>query len=340
MAETLPADLYIPTLAMDYARQAFVTKLHLLERFMGTAPGSPIRMMNDPTFQTQGQYLDRPVFKRIASLGSRRDLTSVSAVTDLELTSGNEKMVKVHKKLGGVKYSLDVGRVTKASAEEVSAEVGRQCGEAAAEMVQATLIAATIGALDAMTDTAHTHAPWNASARTNLRPEVLNAGLAKMGDSRSDIVGFLTRSEPLQDLVDHYLGMGVSGVADAAVRGEVLPPLGKALIAVDDSNLTAADAGHDKYHTLGYGADAVQIQFTLPLTMYPPFLDTSTEQVCYRIRGDFDYALGVRGMGYNSGAGGANPTDATLLSSANWSGVYSSHKEVQLIKITHNYSGN
>lgn len=337
MADTLASDLFIPEVAQSYARQAFSESLGMM-RFVG-GPGSPIEMIGDPVFAQEGQYLERPVFKRIASLGTRRDLTSVSTATDLELTGGNEKAVKVHKKLGPVSYSLDAERVSRAAPGNISMEVGKQFGEFAGQLVRDTLLNAVRGAIAAMTSTLHTVDVWNASARTNLSTALLNRLRYTMSDKSK--AGWVTimRPEAGRDLIDELIGRGTN-LGDAAVLDGILQrQLGMSIEEVAAAALTTADAGFDKAHTLLLGPGAVQIGFSLPLTIYPEFQDISKEQVLMRARADFDYWVGIRGMAYNSGAGGANPTDATLLSSANWSVVYSDAREVNLAEGVHNAAG-
>ena len=95
MAITQASDLFIPEVAAEYARQAFVENISFIQEFMG-APGSPIEVVNDPVFGSEGQYKSRPVFKRMSNLVTRRDVTSTSTATAVKMTGGDEKMVKVH----------------------------------------------------------------------------------------------------------------------------------------------------------------------------------------------------------------------------------------------------
>ena len=337
MAVTTASDLFIPEVSAEYGRQAFVDNLSLMA-LMGGA-GAPIELANDPVLATSGEYGQRPVFKRISSLVTRRDLSSVAAVTDLELVGGNEQVVKVHKKVGGVAYTLDAGRVSKASAEQISAEIGRQAGEAVSLAVRETLLNAIRGGIAAMSATAHTRTVWNASSRTNLSPEEIESLMDLLGDRREMMSALITRSQPLGDLIRNYQGRGVSGIADVQLaRRSIQDTTGRAIYMADSAALTTSDAGFDKYHTLALGPGAVQLGFSLPLTIYPPFLDTSLEQVLVRWRADVDYWIGIRGLAYQ--VGGANPTDAALLSSANWGVVYTDHREVLLAELVHNYSAN
>ena len=339
MAVTTASDLFTPEVSLEYGRQAFVDSLALMALMGG--PGSPIEVANDPVFAQEGQYLSRPIYKRISSLVTKRDLTSVSTVTDLELTGGDEKAVKMHKKIGGVARTLDASRVSRSHDEQLSAEIGRQAGEQAAVAVRDSILNAMIGAIAAIASTLHTRTSWAAAARTNLSPEELQSFNNLFGDRQGLISDYITRSEPMGDMITNYLGRGVTGVADVQLRQRILKDtLGRNILAMDAAALTTADAGFDKYHTLAIGPGAIQMGYSLPLTVYPPFLDTSTEQVLVRWRADFDFWIGIRGMAYQSGVGGANPTDSVLATSSSWGVIYSDVREVLLGQDTHNYSGN
>src|SRR3990167_1326950 len=221
MADTLQSDLFIPEVCAEYARQAFVEKVDALRLIGPPGSGAPITLMNDPVFSAEGQYIEMPVYKRIATFGARRDITSVSGVTDLEMTGGSEKAVKVHKRLGPLSISRDVGRVTRANQDQAMAEIGRQAGEATLTLMRDTIFNAVRGAIAAMSGTPHTLTLWSATARTNLTRNVINELLYKLGDSRKDMKAILCRSESKRDLVDEYLGAGVTGIADRSEERRV-----------------------------------------------------------------------------------------------------------------------
>lgn len=346
MAVTQASDLFIPEVCIEYASQKFVQSIDLMQQMVG-GEESPIQIMNDPIFSSEGQYIQRPVFTRIGStLVTRRDITSTSSVTPLKLAGSNEIGVKVHRKIGPVDVSEDAARLSRATPAEISQELGKQMGEELALNMQHTLIAASLGALDGISGTAHTLSVWSATARTNLSPDLLNRALELMGDQRQKFrteAKILTRSESHTDLYTDALGRNFPGVGDRALKGDMYTNdlgMGPACV-VDDSLLTTADAGFDKYHTLLLGKGFMQVWFTLPFQLYPvfgPILDQ--EQVIIRLRADADFAVGVHGKQWDVANGGANPSDSTIATSTNWDDTFSNHREVRGLKITHNYSNN
>ena len=47
-------------------------------------------------------------------------------------------------------------------------------------------------------------------------------------------------------------------------------------------------------------------------------LITGGQNLAMRIQGEYAYNIKIKGCRWNIGAGGANPTDAALATSANW----------------------
>ena len=338
---TLPADLFIPEVCFEYARQAFTTSLEMLQNLMGPSLDNPIQLVTPGDAAEGGQYVQQPVFKRIASLITKRDLTSFAAVDGLKLEGVNDQGVLISKKVGPVFYTPDAEYISKASPGQISAEFGKQAGENAVSQLQTSIINAIIGALSAMTQTAHTSTSWATDARTNLSPTVLTNALYLMGDFSGKIKHWVMRSESERDLFTDAQGRSYAGVGNLALAGNRnTNDLGLGHSVIDNAILTVADSGFDKYITVGLGPVAVRVFITRPLFFYPEVQYVNTEVVSRHMRGDMDYIIQIPGFAYVNGTGGANPTDAVLSTTSSWTPNYSSHKEVLMVNAVHNYSGN
>ena len=348
-AVTNVSDLFVPEVCMDYASQAFTQSIGVMEELMGPpGSGAPIEIM-DPAvmgYGDQGQYIQRPVLKRIGSgLVARRDITSNSDTTPVNITGDNEIAVKLNRRVGPVDYTVDSMRLSKLTPAQFSAEIGKQVGEEMALNIQNSIIAAAVGILGGVTSSANTNTVWSATTRTNLSPAVLNSTLALMGDQRDKFrreARILTRSEPTTDLITDLSGRSYNGIGDKALGGQIdMGTYGMGMpVMVDSSNLTIADAGFDKYLTLLLGKGFMQVWFPLPLTIYEVFQTTLPEQVLRRWRGDFDFVIGTHGAKWDVSNGGANPSDATLATTTNWDSNFTRHQEVRGLMAIHNYSGN
>ncbi len=343
------SDLFVPEVAMYYASQRFTQSLGLMQELMGPAgSGAPIEIMDNLLmgFGNQGQYVQRPVFKRIgSSLVARRDITSNADTTPVNMTGDNEIAVKCNRRIGPLDFTADAVELTRATPEEFSAEFGKQVGEEVALNLQTSIISAAVGIIGGVTASANTNSVWSATVRTNLSPSVLNSTLELMGDERERFrsqARLLTRSECLTDMISDATGRAYSGMGDLALQGDTSRNtygLGKP-VTVDAAALTVADAGFDKYLALILGAGFIQVWFSKPLHFYNPFQTTLPEQVLNRWRGDLDFIIGTHGAKWDTLNGGANPTDAALATTTNWDANFSRHQEVRGLLAVCNYSGN
>lgn len=334
---TLYSDLYTPTLQKEFLGFEFFTSLGVLENLVGTDENAPVRLTNFHLIQNGGQYINAPVYKQVSNLITRTDETSFAAVDTKKLESRNDKGVRCAARIGPLSITQNAAQISGQTKEQLAFEFARQAARGVREHLQKAIVYTAKGAVAAMTTSAHTHSVWNAVTKTNLNTQLLGAGINKMGDRADAISAFLFRSESKYDLFTNQINAGVAGIADnAAGTGNVLT-LGRKYQTVDEAALKVADAGHDKFYSLGFGAGAIEIEFT-SLTFQEPFVNVTGETVQWIFRGDMEFIVRVPGMAYDVVAGGANPTvDASGLgAAANWDVTYTDAREVKMIEIEHN----
>lgn len=338
MALSLPSDMFIPELALQYAGFEFYTSLAAWDKFMGIGPESPIQVgaLKDAT--SHGIHIQVPIWKDMGETTflTRIDRTSSSDATPTAMSVRNDRGVTVSRK-GLVSFGLQAAWTSGQSPEQFSAEFGRQLGRAMLRQMQSTAINALYGALAAMTTTAHTLSIYGAASRTNLSAPALSQVRLKMGDRGDAIKGWLTRSEPAYDLLQATMNVLVAGVADKAYQFGQNASLGLPVAVVDEAILvTAVTSAYDKYYTLGLGSGCIRID-PLRLDIAPPWMNPKSETREYVLRADLDYAVQVPGMQYATAS--SNPTDATLALSTYWTPVYTDAREVKAVILEHNYSG-
>ena len=337
-ARTLPSDLFVPQVALDMFQVEFVTSLQAM-KFFGLSPNFPVYIRGFDVLSQQGQFIEAPVLSRIASLDTARDITSDVDVDTLKVGSRNDRGVLINRKLGPVSLTATAAALAKTTSEGVSAAIGQQMARSMQETIQQYVIAALKGAISKMTSTLHTKAVWSATVRTNLTTSLLAQLKALLGDSTESIVGWIMRSEVYNtDLITSNLGAGVTGIADVVGNGGPAQTLGIPYALVDDSNLTTADGGFDKYYTLGLGAGCIEVEFTRPLVIYPPERRLKSENVEDVIRGDYDFAIRIPGFQWSNAQ--ANPSVANCAATTYWTVGYADHREVKAVLGEHNYSGN
>lgn len=338
---SLPADFTpIPQVLEAHARQAFVARsikiLNVLES--GPGGGGAIERVNDPGYISGGQYNERPTLVQSIA-ANRRDITSTSALTAQKLTGVNNNGVALQRRSDLMSFA-DTSYVGGFTREQLSAECGKQIGEKMMDDVCSILIAAARGAVEAVGSSANIYSVWSATVHTNLSPDVMDGGRVLLGD-RSDVLEYLlTDSYSNRDLRTYAISQAYPNVGGMALQGEDgLAQFGMKKAIRDDANLTASDAGYDKYYSLLMGAGALQYGFTKPVEI-ETIRYLLNENKATLLRADWDLFVTVNAMQYNRSAGGANPTVTALATSSNWTDNTSSNKEVALIELVHNYSGN
>ncbi|MBE7465460.1 MAG: hypothetical protein HS116_18435 [Planctomycetes bacterium] len=335
---SLPADFSpLPQVLLPHMGKAFVERsLKVAGDLIGPAGSdSPIWLANEPSFSQGGQYIDAPFFKRMPAL-VRRDITSVAALTAQKVEGGNNQGVLLNRRSELMQFA-DASWIRNATREQISAELGRQLGELVLDDLLSTCIAALRGMIEAVTAAAHTHSVWVASGtKVNLSPTVIGGGRAKMGDAYAALTHMLVHSESLDDLRNDAVGRGYDSVGGATLQGSNdRNSYGIKHALRDDANLAAADAGYDKRYTLLLGRGALMFKFERPYAVETD-RKLDLENKATQWRADGDLWLRSDHMGYNAGAGGANPSNTALATSANWTPGYENHKEFPAVELEHN----
>lgn len=340
-AFTIYSDLYVPEALADYIGYEFYKSLDVLGNLTSAGPlgdRAPIRLVNFDKLKNGGHYIHQPKLSPVSSLVTKRDIANGgTAVDTLKFASVDETGVALRSRIGPVAVTEDV-RIAGIMPDALAQEFVRQGSRQLAEYVQGAVILAWKAACDHFGSTVHTTSVWNASSRTNLSTGLLKRGINVMGDAASRVSAFLMRSESEYDLFIEQDGKGIS--FDPARTGSILT-LNRAYAIVDDSTLTTADAGFDKYHTLFGGDGAIELEVT-GLRMYMAEERLDTESVHSILRADADFVLRIKGFQWDTGNGGINPAISTsgVGLNTNWDTTYTDARECCLGIITHNYSQN
>lgn len=343
MSQTLPSDLYIPTVALNWVAYNFYENLGLM-KYAGPDASNPIVLRAAGPLSSGGQYLDGPTFKPISSLESRRDLTSEADATPAKIEYRNDKGVRVSRK-GIASITKSASWVTGTSPAQLSEFFAREARDNMMLTIRQFILGAATAAVSNMTSTLHTKDVWSATVRTNLSTSLLAQTKALLADTAEKVEPgsgaiWVFRSEPYYtDLIQGQISAGVDGIATNAANGGPAATLGLPFALADDAALTVADAGFDKYRSLLIGPGAIECN-VIKFEFTPEWMNPKAENVEFVLRYDYDFDLRIPGFQYDSANGGANPTLATASTTTNWDVTYSSHKEVLLAYAQHNYSGN
>lgn len=272
----------------------------------------------------KGDYSKAAFFKDVASLVTRRDTTSTSAVTDLAMTQDEVISVKLNRKVGPVAQTLDAIKKAGLSEAEASRAFGVLAGERKMrDMVNAALIgaSASIGATAAMVSDVSV----TTGTRIPASPDRLNTALALMGDAAQDVVCWVSHSRPNFDIIGGLIAGSTTGLADVAtIQGSLPGYLGRPSIVTDSSALTFTDT-YVKYRTLGLVRDAVIVTESEEESFHTEIV-SGLENLVRRWQSEHAFNVECKGYKWDIANGGANPNDAALATTTNWDKVATDNK--------------
>jgi hypothetical protein len=263
------------------------------------------------TRQHRGDYEEEAFVKSISTLVSRRDITSVSAATDLAVTQADELRIKLNRKIGPVAQTLNAWEKIGSTPEELSLRVGQQVGKAVAVDYLNNAIAAaqtTIGGVAALVE--------DDSAATITHAGLLDA-LAKRGDAAGDIVCWVMHSKVWFDLMKQAITDNIWTVGGTVIVEGTVGTINRPVVVTDSAALVAAGP---VYSTLGLTEDAVTIMESEGQRIESDVV-TGLEQLVGRIQGEYAYSVGAKGFAFDGAT--VNPTDAALATGGNWTRVAS-----------------
>ena len=276
------------------------------------ASGNAIVLETDPTV---GNFQKEAFFQSIGEdLINRRDIGSTAGITPDDLTSDEMVRPKLARKYFVAKAMSALKRIGFTEGE-FSLALGEQVAKAMMVDYLNTAILCGVTAMEEETDIV-----LDAEAGTIENTTLVN-GLATFGDSSTNVVGLVFHSKPFFDLMGEQVQNITDRIAGATIYEGTVGTLGLPAIVTDSPQLVDAAAGaggEDIYRTIGLTTNALQIiQDGQPSVVDE--MHTGQENIEYRVQGEHDYNVGVKGYSYTDNA--ANPDDAALATGANWSSV-------------------
>lgn len=276
--------------------------------------------------QKPGDYETLAFFQNIANLITRRDPTSLAAVTDAKLLQAEFNRVKINRKIGPVASTRDAFRKAGLSRDAMDLVVGQQAGVA----MQVDMVNTTLRSLRAALSTdASTYVDGQAATINTAGTAGLIDALAKRGDAASGIVCWVMHSKVFFNLVKEQIAANIFGVS-GLVFAEASPiTLGRPVLVTDSPDLTIVNgigAGVDAYYTLGLTQGAALMEETEGTEVVTQDI-TGQENLIMRIQGEYAQNIGLKGYTWDKTNGGENPTNAALATGTNWDTAYTDMKD-------------
>jgi len=277
----------------------------------------------------KGDQVKESFLKLIANLITRRDTTSVAAVTDLKAEMGENIAIKINRKIGPIAQTLDAWRKVGLDSSQLSFVVGQQVGQAVAVDYINTSLSALVTALLTQATVGFDH---SAESPTTMTHSALVSGMAKLGDAAGRIVCYVMHSKPYFDLMGQSIADKIFEVAGVTIREGTIATFGKPTIVLDSPALIDLVPAPDNYFVLGLVPGAATVEESEEREIVSDVI-TGLENLVGRVQGEYAFNLGIKGFTWDSAAG-VQPTDAALATAANWDLTAASIKDGPGIIIT------
>lgn len=284
----------------------------------------------------RGDYDYRSFIKKIASLVTRRDTTSVSAATDLAVAMDEVISVKLNRKIGPVAQTLDAWRKAAlpfgdAGAGDDGAEAfSRYLGAMAAKDVSVDMLnTALIAAWKALEQSSSNK--YTIASNGTMTTAALISGLSMFGDAANRIKGLVMHSKVYFDLVQAQVAANTYDVSGGVIKSGMPVTINRPVYVTDSTSLLVTGTP-DLYRTLMLVDDGIVIENSETQEMAFALV-TGLENLVARMQGEFAYNLKIAGFKWDVTNGGANPSSGTVATATNWDQVATSTKDLAGVSI-------
>ena len=267
-----------------------------------------------------GDYSKETIFDLVSNITSRRDISNLSAINDKDLATSEIVDVKLNRKHGPVKKTLDALKKIGKDPAEFSFILGTQIAKAQIVDQVNIILAALVAALSGVASLI-----YDGSAGTMTHSK-LAYGKGKMGDQAPRIRLWVFHSKVATDLEVVSITDKITNVADGLINFGRLAANGLPYLVIDSSSLLIS-ATPQQYCTLGLVTGAARVIESEDPTMVLDGPLTGFENLVYRLQGESAYNIGVKGFTWDTATGGVNPLDAAVATQANWDQAVTSYKD-------------
>lgn len=271
-----------------------------------------------------GDYERRALIELVSNLVTRRDLTSVSSVTDEAVPMDEDVTVKLNRKIGPVAQTLDswrkaglpfVADFDPNGMRGLSSYLGAQIGKAMqVEMLNSALLAARVFLENANSNSnRHTIA-----ANGTMTNAALVSALALMGDAAQKVRAWVMHSKVYFDLLSLQTALSTGGtdLAFATIQSGIPVSLNRPIYVTDSASLVVSGSPN-LYRTLGLVEGGIELVTSESQELVSDVV-TGLEQLVGRMQGEFAYNLGIKGAKWDITNGGRNPDATALATASNW----------------------
>lgn len=307
----------------EYVRSGQVEAAESTGNLFNASLNNAIRL---ETQRLRGSYDYQSFVDADNSVVTRRDLTSVSGVNDLAPTEDEIISVKINRKYGPRAFNNHIMRNVGSSVEEFVMAIGRDYEQRKMKDMLFTTILALEAALDGQTGI---ETDKTGASPDYLAPATLLDAFEKFGDEADRIVAVLTHSGPWFDFSRHLVATDkVDTVYTGLLRSMDVPSFGRRFGVLDATALKNDNGSlENTYAVLGLVEGAAVCIESEPDEIAIERV-TGLENLATRFQSEWAYNIRLKGLKWDVGNGGANPTDATLGTTTNWDKAVTSDRNL------------
>lgn len=274
----------------------------------------------------QGDFSDRAFFAKIDGLVRRRDAYGDGTVAEKHLRQLVDTMVKVAAGTPPVRIDPSQFLWIQQNPEVAGIVLGQQL----AKDILADMLNTSLGCFYAAHIQATATNVLNITGRTApddlLSFKALTEATGKLGDgSGGSIAAWVTHSKPMFDMYANMLN-NTERLFTFGTVGVVRDQFGKVLVMTDSPSLVTVGSP-SVYHNLGLVPNAITVDENNDW-MANEETKNGGENIIRTYQAEWSYNVGIKGYAWDKTNGGKSPTQAALLSSANWDRYATSAKDL------------
>ena len=317
MATTLPSDMKI--YEAQFQTGLTETLQQNVEAFNAASNGGIVLRSTE----VKGNFEQSAFFKSIASLITRQDITSDSALTPTKIAQDENVAVKLHRKMA-TDLTYKAAKLAGIDMDAMIFAHGQQFAKAMMnEMLNSALLAARV----ALANQADVTKDVTGETNKSVDHKYLLQTLAKFGDANDKISCWVMHSQQYFDLAVASISNDVVNIADGVIRRVDVPGLGRPVLITDSDSLIATADTPDSYFVLGLSQGGIDVNESEGINQIIDQV-TGLEQLVLRVQAEYGYNVGVKGFKYDIANGGANPSAGTLGTASNWDKVATDKKDL------------
>lgn len=325
MATSLPSDMKV------YNEQFFAGYTESLERNLAVFNANSNNSILLSSNATNGEFIKESFLAKISGLVTRRDNTSVLNIDGIKATQGEIVKVDRSLKYGPVEFTDESAHKGNMTIDEMVFLIGQQAAE---ENLQEHIDSVLYGLQGAYGVTALANGLVQDSSSATITHNILNSGLAKMGDQANKVNAWVMHSSVYHELVGQAITDKIDTVASATIYGGSPGTFNRPVIVTDSdalfSNGSSSVSTDNYYTTYGLVMGAAEVQET---RVGDPLIERvgGKENIVNRVQQESNFSVGIKGMAFSTAT--ANPTVAQLATSSNWTQAHTSLKALAGVQI-------